>query len=156
MAKKSGIRINQIAKELGIPSTAILDKLKAEEVGDLNHQSTVSLGLAETIRSWFSRDAEAASTAVEIAAPVDVEAVAKPKTRRKPASKKTAAEEGAATDTAVAVETVADETAAKQLQPNGPPAAKRPRHRPTKRLIHKLQRLLQNNRLLNQLHRQLP
>lgn len=113
MAKKSGIRINQIAKELGIPSTAILDKLKAEEVGDLNHQSTVSLGLAETIRSWFSRDAEAASTAVEIAAPVDVEAVAKPKTRRKPASKKTAAEEGAATDTAVAVETVADETAAK-------------------------------------------
>ena len=54
MAK--GIRISQLAKELGVPSKDILEKLRAEELGDQapNHQSSVSLGLAETIREWFA------------------------------------------------------------------------------------------------------
>ena len=88
MAKsKSSIRINQLARELGVTSKDILEKLKAEEMETQapNHQSAVSLGLAETIREWFS--GQGASTAVEIAPPV---AKAKPSHPRK---KKVDAEE---------------------------------------------------------------
>src|SRR5262249_19264650 len=54
--KKSGIRINALAKELGIESKAILEKLRAEGLGDSapNHMSTISLGLAESVREWFA------------------------------------------------------------------------------------------------------
>ena len=34
MAKAKGIRVNQLAKELAIPSKLILDKIKAEGLGD--------------------------------------------------------------------------------------------------------------------------
>ena len=70
MAKS--IRINQLSKELDVPSKLILDKLKAEGLGDQapNHQSAVTLGLAETIREWFHHGHGAIATAVETAAPV--------------------------------------------------------------------------------------
>ena len=92
MAKTTkGIRINQLAKELNVDFRAILEKLRAEGLGDhaANHQSSVSLGLAETVREWFS-SAGGGGTAVQTAPPVDL-AVAKPKTARKRTTKKATA-----------------------------------------------------------------
>ena len=45
-----------LAKELGVESKAILQKLKGEGLSDAapNHMSTLSLGLAESVREWFS------------------------------------------------------------------------------------------------------
>lgn len=55
-APKKGIRINELAKELGIESKWILTKLREEGFGDAapNHQTSISLGLAETVREWHS------------------------------------------------------------------------------------------------------
>jgi translation initiation factor IF-2 len=75
-----GIRVNLLAKELGVESKLILQKLKEEGLGDAapNHMSTLSLGLAESVREWFSdHNSGAGGTAVETAPPVEV--VAKPK-----------------------------------------------------------------------------
>ncbi len=90
MAEKKGIRINALAKELGVESKAILQKLKDEGLGDAapNHMSVIKTGLAESIKEWFSHGA--GGTAVETAAPVEVVA-AKPKASR---SKKKKVEEG--------------------------------------------------------------
>ena len=49
-----GIRVNALAKELAVDSKSILEKLRNEGLTVPNHQSTVSLGLAETIREWFA------------------------------------------------------------------------------------------------------
>jgi translation initiation factor IF-2 len=83
LAKKQGIRINQLAKELGVESKSILAKLKDEGLGEQNqtHMAMVTLGLAESIRSWF--DHSHGGTAVETAAPVEVAVKTKPKTSRK-------------------------------------------------------------------------
>src|SRR2546430_2013395 len=42
-----GIRVNQLAKELGVPSKAILDRCKAEGLGEKvpNHMTVLSIGL---------------------------------------------------------------------------------------------------------------
>jgi translation initiation factor IF-2 len=74
-----GIRVNQLAKELDVPSKDILEKCRAEGLGDrvTNHMSVLSIGLAETVREWFTPGM--GGTAVEVAAPVDV--AVKPKTR---------------------------------------------------------------------------
>lgn len=89
MAKKAGLRIHQLAKELGVTSKDLVAKCKAEDIpGIANHMSTVSLGLAATIREWFGDAGNAVvTTAVETAAPVDVvtaRAKAKKKVRKKP------------------------------------------------------------------------
>ena len=71
MAK--GIRVNQLAKELGVESKAILAKCREEGLGDKvpNHMSVLSIGLAETVREWFSGGG-GGGTAVEVAPPVEV------------------------------------------------------------------------------------
>ena len=79
-----GIRVNQLAKELGVESKAILAKCREEGLADKvpNHMSVLSLGLTETVREWFSNSGGGGvSTAVEIARPV--ETVTKPKTVRR-------------------------------------------------------------------------
>ncbi len=78
-----GIRVNQLAKELGVESKSILTKCREEGLGEKvpNHMSVLSVGLAETVREWFSNSGGGVSTAVETAAPVDV--LTKPKTQRK-------------------------------------------------------------------------
>ena len=86
MAEKKGIRVNALAKELGVESKSILHKLNEEGLGDAapNHMSTISFGLAESVREWFAHAGGGDSgggTAVETAAPVEV-AVAKPKVAR--------------------------------------------------------------------------
>jgi translation initiation factor IF-2 len=68
-----GIRVNQLAKELGVESKVILTKCRDEGLADkvVNHMSMISLGLAETVREWFAGGG-GVSTAVETAAAVDV------------------------------------------------------------------------------------
>jgi translation initiation factor IF-2 len=70
-----GIRVNQLAKELGVESKAILTKLRDEGVPNVptNHQGTIALGLAASVREWFSsaEGANSGGTAVETAAPVE-------------------------------------------------------------------------------------
>ena len=82
-----GIRVNQLAKELGVESKSILTKCREEGLGDKvpNHMSVLSIGLAETVREWFSGNAGGVATAVETAAPVDV--LTKPRTLRKVVNK---------------------------------------------------------------------
>ncbi|CAG0948755.1 Translation initiation factor IF-2 [Phycisphaerales bacterium] len=82
------IKIHQLAKELGVDSKAIVAKLQAEDIPDaatMTHMSTVAIGLAATIREWFSGQGGAA-TAVETAQKVDVEAVRKRTAPRKRAA----------------------------------------------------------------------
>jgi translation initiation factor IF-2 len=108
--KTKGIRVNALAKELGVESKAILHKLKEEGLGDVapNHMSVIKTGLAESVREWFHAGelSGGGGTAVETAAPVEV-AIAKPKVVR--ARKKKAAEappeEGEPTSRAPATET---------------------------------------------------
>ncbi len=63
-------RVHLLAKELGVGSKAIIDKCQAEGLDVKNHMSTISAGLAATIREWFSEGSH--TTAVETAAPVDL------------------------------------------------------------------------------------
>src|SRR5438128_8845677 len=88
LAKAKGIRVNQLAKELGIPSKLILDRCKAEGLGEQapNHMSLISLGLAATVREWFAGGGGGVATAVEMATEAEAaeaEARPKPSVRRK-------------------------------------------------------------------------
>ncbi len=77
----STTKVHQLAKELGVDSKDIVEKCRAEEIpGIKDYRSAVSVGLAQTIREWFSADAP--KTAVEKAAHVDVEKVKKKSGRR--------------------------------------------------------------------------
>ncbi|MEM1446327.1 MAG: translation initiation factor IF-2 N-terminal domain-containing protein, partial [Planctomycetota bacterium] len=88
----AALRVHQLAKELGVPSKAIVEKCKAEGVpGIVAHQSTVKLGLAETIRQWFADGVGEDHAAVETSEKVDVAKVKKKATRKKAAAKKKAA-----------------------------------------------------------------
>ena len=77
-----GIRVNQLAKELGVESKSILNKCREEGLGEKvpNHMSVLSLGLAETVREWFTGGDSGGSTAVQTAPPV--ETLTKTKTRK--------------------------------------------------------------------------
>jgi len=94
------LRVHTLSKELGVTSKAILEKCKLEGIeGVTNHMSTVSAGLAETIREWFS--AQSQGTAVETAPPVDLEKVRakrRPTRKRKKAAAATEAEGGETAD----------------------------------------------------------
>ncbi|MBN1787811.1 MAG: translation initiation factor IF-2 [Sedimentisphaerales bacterium] len=63
-------RVHLLAKELGVKSKSILDKCQAEGLDVKNHMSTISAGLAATIREWFSEGEHI--TAVETTARVDL------------------------------------------------------------------------------------
>jgi translation initiation factor IF-2 len=101
-----GIRVNQLAKELGVESKSILTKLRDEGLGEKapNHMSVLPLGLAESVREWFSAGAlgGGGGTAVETAAPVEV--AVKPKRARVAVKKRTEehAEDGEPGGTAAA------------------------------------------------------
>jgi translation initiation factor IF-2 len=113
-----GIRVNLLAKELGVESKSILQKLKDEGLGDQaqNHMSTLSLGLAESVREWFSTgQLSSGGTAVETAAQVEV---AKPKTARARKKKDGSAVEAPADETPVAE--------AAPAAPLGPPVSEAP------------------------------
>src|SRR4051812_12091359 len=53
-AAKSGVRVNALAKEMGLESKDILSKLKGEGLDWAhNHMSTLTYGQAETVKEWY-------------------------------------------------------------------------------------------------------
>ena len=128
LAKAKGIRVNQLAKELGVPSKLILDRCKAEGLGDKvpNHMSLMSLGLAETVREWFASGAVGmVATAVETATEAAVEAKPKTARRRQKAKDGTEKSEAAEAETAEATveATEAEVEAEKRIEEAEKPAA---------------------------------
>lgn len=92
MAKST--RVYLLAKELGVKSQAIVEKCQAEGLEDIkNHMAVISVGLAATIREWFSEGEH--TTAVEKAAPVDLKKV-RVKRKKKKASEPTEEDKAAA------------------------------------------------------------
>ena len=79
---KATTRVHLLAKELGVKSKSIVEKCQAESLDIKNHMSTISAGLAATIREWFSEGEH--TTTVETATRVDLK-----KVRVKRAEKKT-------------------------------------------------------------------
>jgi len=74
------LRVHTLAKELGVPSKEIIAKCQAEGIELANHMAAISIGLAESIREWFSVGEDV--TSVEVARPVDLTRV-RPRPRRK-------------------------------------------------------------------------
>lgn len=108
------LRVHNLAQTLGVASKDIIAKCKAEGITDLkNHMSVVKLGLAESIREWFSVEADI--TSVEGSAPVDLATLKK---RRRP-RKKTAEADSQGAEVAV-MEPPADAGADAEAEP--PPA----------------------------------
>ncbi|MCK4887525.1 MAG: translation initiation factor IF-2 [Planctomycetes bacterium] len=66
-------RVYILAKELGVKSKAIVEKCQAEELDIKNHMSTISAGLAATIREWFSEGENV--TTIEKSSKVDLKKV---------------------------------------------------------------------------------
>ena len=120
MAK--GIRVNQLAKELGVESKAILTKCREEGLGEKvpNHMSVLSVGLAETVREWFSGHVgigDGGGTAVETAPPI--ETATKPK-RPKIGSKKLTEESDAGDEPTSDEETSEPESSAVIVEDEAP------------------------------------
>ncbi len=97
---KATTRVHLLAKELGVKSKAIVEKCQAEGLDIKNHMSTISAGLAATIREWFSEGEH--TTTVETAKRVDLK-----KVRVKKKAKKEIVPEVEPEET---VEAVTDET----------------------------------------------
>ena len=127
-----GIRVNQLAKELGVESKSILAKCREEGLGEKvpNHMSVLSVGLAETVREWFAASGGGAAVAVETTAQV----ASRSKTSKK--STKKAGDESAGEDdhgggVAVAEEPVEEKVATPEPAvvaeaPAAPPVAEAP------------------------------
>ncbi|MHC4288512.1 MAG: translation initiation factor IF-2 [Planctomycetota bacterium] len=118
MAKTT--RVHLLAKELNVKSKAIVEKCQAEGLDQIkNHMSTISVGLAATIREWFSEGAH--STTVEVSGRVDLKKVRikRKKKVEEPTPEETVeapidqpqAESAAIAETAEALETETPETA---------------------------------------------
>ena len=82
---KATTRVHLLAKELGVNSKAIIEKCQAEGLDIKNHMSTISIGLAATIREWFSEGEH--TTTVETAERVDLKEVRVRKPRKKSTKK---------------------------------------------------------------------
>ncbi len=98
MAK--ALRVHTLAKELGVASKEIIAKCGAEGIELKNHMAAVTLGLAESIREWFSERDDV--TSVEIAPSVDLEKVRTVRT---------------APSTEVAVDDAGTDVAVQELEP---------------------------------------
>jgi translation initiation factor IF-2 len=105
-------RVYILAKELGVKSTAIVKKCQDENLDVKNHMSTISAGLAATIREWFSEGQNV--TTVETTEKVDLKKVrtktkkkkkkASPKAKKKvPAKKETSSKLAPSEETVTAV-----------------------------------------------------
>ena len=77
-------RVYILAKELGVKSSSIVKKCQNEGLEINNHMSTISAGLAATIREWFSEEENV--TTVETTKKVDLKKVRVKKKRKKTAS----------------------------------------------------------------------
>jgi translation initiation factor IF-2 len=79
-----------LAKELGVKSKAVVEKCQAEGLDVKNHMSTISAGLAATIREWFSEGEH--TTTVEKSQRVDLNRVRVKKPKKKKSAMKPSAE----------------------------------------------------------------
>lgn len=113
-------RVYILAKELSVKSSAIIKKCQEEELDVKNHMSTISAGLAATIREWFSEGENV--TAVETTEKVDLKKV-RVKRKKAKKAKKPAEQE---TDEAVAetpeVSAIDDSSATAVAEPETPSA----------------------------------
>ncbi|PHX78856.1 MAG: hypothetical protein CK544_00650, partial [Planctomycetaceae bacterium] len=77
------VRISQLAKDLGVDWKDIKTKCESEGVVDQakTASSTVSIGLAETIREWFGSGGVATATAVETTAKFEARPKPEPRTK---------------------------------------------------------------------------
>ena len=73
------LRVHSLAKELSVTSKQVIEKCRAEGIELKNHMAAVQLGLAESIREWFSVGEDV--TSIEVAERVDLSKVCKPSTR---------------------------------------------------------------------------
>ncbi|MHC4659739.1 MAG: translation initiation factor IF-2 [Planctomycetota bacterium] len=76
-------RVYILARELGVKSTAIVRKCQDEGLDVKNHMSSISAGLAATIREWFSEGENI--TTIEITTKVDLKKV---RVRKRPKRKR--------------------------------------------------------------------
>ena len=79
-------RVYILAKELGVKSAAIVKKCRDENLDVKNHMSTISAGLAATIREWFSEGENI--TTIETSDKVDLNKV-RIRRKKKKVKKKT-------------------------------------------------------------------
>jgi translation initiation factor IF-2 len=80
-------RVYILAKELSVKSEAIVKKCQDEGLDIKNHMSTISAGLAATIREWFSEGEH--TTTIETTQKVDLRKVrVKKKVQKSPITKK--------------------------------------------------------------------
>lgn len=121
MAKTKVLRVHNLASELGVQSKAILEKCRAEGIELKNHMATISAGLAESIREWFQPGADV--TTVEVAAPVDLDKVQRPRRAKAAGESDESAEEGSGV--AVAEQEAGPAEAAEQAVEE-PPAEEAP------------------------------
>ena len=90
---KGTTRVHILAKELGVKSKAIVEKCQAEGLDIKNHMSTISIGLAATIREWFSEGEH--TTTVETSKRVDLDKVRITSVKAKKAEEEKAVEQAA-------------------------------------------------------------
>jgi len=109
-------RVFQLAKELNVKSTSIVEKCQAEGLDVKNHMSTVSVGLEATIREWFSEGEHC--TTVETTERVDLSKV----TAKKSRSRKKKEEESPAEEDLPHVEMAAVLETTEEAPPAEPPA----------------------------------
>jgi len=115
-------RVYILAKELGVKSTAIVEKCQDEGLDVKNHMASISAGLAETIREWFSEGEH--STTVETAQKVDLKKVRvkKKKVKKKRTTKKTEEKKEESKETIKAEPSLA-QVEAEQVEQKAPTAA---------------------------------
>jgi translation initiation factor IF-2 len=130
LAESKGIRINLLAKELGVESKDILGKLHEEGLTDKktqqpfkNHMAVLSVGQAETVRSWAAEGAFSGGggTAVATAVEEGEAPSAKPK-RRPPPRRKTSGAAAPAEGEAIAPPAAAEAGVAPDVA-EAPPVA---------------------------------
>ena len=114
---KATTRVHLLANELGVKSKAIIEKCQAEGLDQVkNHMSTISAGLAATIREWFSEGEH--ETTVEVTKRVDLKKVRVKRKKKEapPEPSEAAPVEGAAAPTEPAAEEPAETPAAPAVE----------------------------------------
>ena len=99
---KATTRVHLLAKELSVKSKSIVEKCQAEGLDIKNHMSTISAGLAATIREWFSEGEHA--TTVETSTRVDLKKVRVKRPKKKAKPQEVVVEEVAPTEAAAVAE----------------------------------------------------
>jgi translation initiation factor IF-2 len=125
-------RVFELARELDVRSKDVLEKCRAEGIDLKNHMASLSAGLEETIRDWFSESG--AHTAVETAQHVNLEEARKKakKSRRRTKKTKEVPEEESTQAAAETAEQPVAPKATESVESPKEPAAETPPDEPAK------------------------